>query len=186
MRVISGKARGVQLRSPSTEETRPITDRAKEALFNILAPVIPDCRFLDLFAGTGGVCIEALSRGAAQATFLEISRPIYADLLWNIGRARVQSGADARNGDAFLFLKEERRLTFDIIFVAPPQWKNMCQQAMDALTQNLHLLAKGGIVITQHDPAETVNADPAALTEYDKRIYGGVQFNFFRRPELED
>ena len=63
MRVIGGKARGTKLRSPSSEETRPITDRAKEALFNILQFKIPGCKFLDLFAGTGGVGIEALSRG---------------------------------------------------------------------------------------------------------------------------
>jgi 16S rRNA (guanine(966)-N(2))-methyltransferase RsmD len=73
MRVVSGTARGVRLRSPSTNETRPISGRAKEGLFNILPPKIRGQQFLDLFAGTGGVGIEALSRGARGATFVEQS-----------------------------------------------------------------------------------------------------------------
>jgi len=76
MRVIAGTAKGRTLRSPRTQDTRPITDRAKESLFNILAPRIPGSRFLDLFAGTGSVGIEALSRGAAHATFVERAAPV--------------------------------------------------------------------------------------------------------------
>lgn len=181
MRVIGGRARGTKLRSPSTEETRPITDRAKEALFNILMPKIRNCRFLDLFAGTGGVGIEALSRGAEHVTFIEISKIIYSDLKWNIQRTRFDEQAKIINGDAFEFLEVEKQQVFDIIFVAPPQWRNMCQQAMESLLKQLHLLAPDGIIITQHDPTENVVVDSQALIEYDKRVYGGVQFNFYKR-----
>ena len=182
MRVIGGRARGTKLRSPSSEETRPITDRAKEALFNILQFKIPGCKFLDLFAGTGGVGIEALSRGALSATFIEISDIIINDLNWNIQRTRFLNKADIRHGDAFKFLAEEKEASYDILFVAPPQWHNICQRAMDVLCANLHLVNKDGIVITQHDPMEIVTVDSSKLLEYDKRIYAGVQFNFFRRP----
>ena len=181
MRVIAGSARGTKLKSPSTEETVPITDRAKEALFNIIATKIPNCKFLDLFAGTGGVGIEALSRGAKNATFIEISKPIFSDLTWNINRTRFGDKSTLKNYDAFKFLIEDKN-KYDIIFVAPPQWKNICQDAMTTLSKNLHLLAKDGIVITQHDPIEEVIVDPKILVEYDKRVYGGVQFNFFKRP----
>jgi len=181
MRVIGGRARGTKLKSPSTEETVPITDRAKEALFNIIMPKIADCNFLDLFAGTGGVGIEALSRGANSATFIEISKSIYADLTWNIERTRFKDKSTLLNHDAFKFLQEDKH-KYNIIFVAPPQWKNMCQDAMTALCKNIHLLSEDGIVITQHDPSEIVNVDNRILVEYDKRIYGGVQFNFFKRP----
>ena len=101
MRVIGGRARGTKLRSPSTTETVPITDRAKEALFNILYPVMRDSRFLDLFAGTGGVGIEALSRGAKHATFIEISGKIFEDLKWNVERTRCKDQATLINADAF-------------------------------------------------------------------------------------
>lgn len=181
MRVIAGRARGTKLRSPSTEETRPITDRAKEALFSILTPRLLGCKFLDLFAGTGGVGIEALSRGAEQATFIELSKDIYADLVWNITRTRFQGQANAINGNAFDFLKFEKEKVFDIVFIAPPQWRGMCQQAIEEFSKELHLLAKGGIVITQHDPTEKVSVNVDILTEYDVRRYGGVQFNFYRR-----
>lgn len=180
MRVISGKARGTVLRGPSTDETVPITDRGKDALFNILMPKISDCNFLDLFAGTGGVGIEALSRGASRATFIEISKPIYRDLSWNVERTHLSKQATVLNCDAFKFMQEDKHL-YDIIFVAPPQWKNMCQDAMTMLCKNIHLLAEDGIVITQHDPTEIVEVDPKVLVEYDKRVYAGVQFNFYKK-----
>jgi len=78
VRVIAGSAKGRVLRPPRAAATRPITDRAKESLFGILAPRIPEARFLDLFAGTGSVGVEALSRGAAHATFIERSGPALA------------------------------------------------------------------------------------------------------------
>ncbi len=181
MRVISGKARGTKLQGPSTDETRPITDRAKDALFNIISYELADCRFLDLFAGTGGVGIEALSRGAKCATFIELSKQIYTDLNYNIERTHFKLQATMHNYDAFKFMQESKQ-QFDIIFVAPPQWKNLCQEAMNMLCKNIHLLANDGIVITQHDPIEKVEIDSKILVEYDKRVYGGVQFNFYKRP----
>lgn len=181
MRVISGTARGTKLRPPSGEETRPITDRAKEALFSIILSKISNCRFLDLFAGTGSVGIEALSRGAEHVTFIELSKLIYGDLSWNIQRTHFQSRSTARNMDAFIFLKESKDQPFDIIFVAPPQWVNMCQTALDLLCDRIYLLAPEGIIISQHDPSEKVQVNTNILAEYDRRIYGGVQFNFYKR-----
>lgn len=180
MRVIAGTARGTKLRSPSTTETVPITDRAKEALFNILYPITRDSRFLDMFAGTGGVGIEALSRGAKHATFVEISDKIFEDLKWNIDRTRCKERATLINTDAFEYVVKSKE-KFDIIFVAPPQWVGMCQKAMDSLSARTDLLEDDGIIITQHNPAEEVVVDDKIFTEYDKRIYGGVQFNFYRK-----
>ena len=117
MRVIAGTARGTKLRSPSTTETVPITDRAKEALFNILYPTTRDSRFLDMFAGTGGVGIEALSRGAKHATFVEISDKIFEDLKWNIDRTRCKDRATLINTDAFEYVVKSKE-KFDIIKVA--------------------------------------------------------------------
>ena len=94
MRVIAGTAKGRTLRSPRTRDTRPITDRAKESLFGILGPRIPGGRFLDLFAGTGSVGIEALSRGAAHATFVERTASALADIRHNLGATHLAANAE--------------------------------------------------------------------------------------------
>lgn len=183
MRVISGTARGVKLRPPSGAETRPLTDRAKESLFDIILPQIPDCRFLDLFAGTGAVGIEALSRGASHATFVELSKRIYGDLSWNLEHTRLAQCAVAHNRDAFQFLRKSQEPPFDVIFVSPPQWRNLCQYALDALCKEIRLLAPGGMVITQHDPRESVRVNSEVLTKYRQKLYGNVQFDFYKRPD---
>src|SRR5204863_6358477 len=94
MRVIAGTAKGRILRSPRTRDTRPITDRAKESLFSILGPRIPGSSFLDLFAGTGGVGVEALSRGAAHATFVERAASALADIRHNLDATHLAANAE--------------------------------------------------------------------------------------------
>ena len=101
MRVIAGTAKGRTLRSPRTQDTRPITDRAKESLFSILGSRIPGRRFLDLFAGTGGVGIEALSRGAAHATFVERTAGALADIRHNLDATHLAASAEVRSVDVF-------------------------------------------------------------------------------------
>jgi 16S rRNA (guanine966-N2)-methyltransferase len=117
VRVIAGSARGVPLRSPSVEGTRPISDRGKEALFSILYPRLPGCTFLDLFGGVGGAGIEALSRGAEHATFVELTAAVVEDLRFNLDKTRLADRATVIHGDAFAFL-DRPPTPFDIIFVA--------------------------------------------------------------------
>ncbi|HIU80933.1 MAG TPA: RsmD family RNA methyltransferase, partial [Candidatus Ornithoclostridium faecavium] len=102
------------------------------------------------------------------------------DLKWNIDRTRCKDRATLINTDAFEYVVKSKE-KFDIIFVAPPQWVGMCQKAMDSLSARTDLLEDDGIIITQHNPAEEVVVDDKIFTEYDKRIYGGVQFNFYRK-----
>jgi 16S rRNA (guanine966-N2)-methyltransferase len=104
--VIAGSAKGRILRPPRTSATRPITDRAKESLFSILAPRIPGRRFLDLFAGTGSVGIEALSRGAAGATFVERSAPALAGIRHNLEVTGLAARAEVAGRDVFGYLRE--------------------------------------------------------------------------------
>ena len=172
------------LRSPSTDETRPILDRAKEALFSILTPRIAGSRFLDLFAGTGGVGIEALSRGAAHATFIELSPQILEDLRFNLERTRVADRAVVRHMDAFDFLKGQAA-PFDVVFVAPPQWHGLWQKALISLDDTPGWVAADGVVIMQHDPKEYAKPALRHLQEFDKRRYGGVQFVFYRPGKTE-
>src|SRR5215467_3661686 len=105
MRVIAGTAKGRTLRSPRTGDTRPITDRAKESLFGILGPRIPGSRFLDLFAGTGSVGIEALSRGAAHATLVERAASALADIRHNLGATHLAANAEVVGTDVFAYLR---------------------------------------------------------------------------------
>ena len=171
MRVIAGTAKGRTLRSPRTQDTRPITDRAKESLFNILAPRIPGSRFLDLFAGTGSVGIEALSRGAAHATFVERAGGALADIRHNLGATHLAA-------DVFAYLRGTPA-PFDVIFVAPPQWRGLWTRAVQLLDQQPGWLAPDGVIVVQHDPAESTDVPLQHLRMSAERTYGRVRFTFF-------
>ena len=180
MRVIAGTARGTVLRPPSAPGTRPISDRAKEALFDILGPRVEDASFLDLFAGTGGVGIEALSRGAARVAFVERSAAIVGDIRHNLARAHVAERATVHHGDAFRYL-ERTPEGFDVVFVAPPQWHGLWQQALRALDARPGWVASGGLVVVQHDPKEYEALELEAFGETANRRYGGVNLVFYGR-----
>src|SRR5438270_11792874 len=107
MRVIAGYYRGRNLRSPPSMQVRPTSDRLRETLFNVLAPRIEGARFLDLFAGSGAVGIEALSRGAAQAVFVERAAPALKALRANLARLGVKEGAQVAAGTVTAFLRKE-------------------------------------------------------------------------------
>src|SRR5438874_6052186 len=105
MRVVTGEAKGRKLKGPRTIGTRPIIDRVKQALFNIIAARVEDARFLDLFAGTGSVGIEALSRGAASATFIEMNHKVLALVRENLQITGLADRAETFHADAFKFLQ---------------------------------------------------------------------------------
>jgi 16S rRNA (guanine(966)-N(2))-methyltransferase RsmD len=176
--VIAGSAKGRILRPPRTSATRPITDRAKESLFGILAPRIPGGRFLDLFAGTGSVGIEALSRGGAHATFVERSAPALAGIRHNLELTGLAARAEVAGRDVFAYLRDTPA-PFDVIFVAPPQWRGLWPRAVALLDREPGWLAGGAVVVAQHDPSESVPLDLTHLTLTSERTYGRVRFSFF-------
>ena len=143
MRVVTGAAKGRKLKGPKTSGTRPIIDRVKTALFDILSWRIEDARFLDLFAGTGGVGIEALSRGAASATFIEMSLPIVKLIRENLGITGLSEHAEVLHMDSFKFLQNHAAQAdknahtsvraYDMIYVAPPQYQAMAARALGML-----------------------------------------------------
>jgi 16S rRNA (guanine(966)-N(2))-methyltransferase RsmD len=186
MRVIAGTAKGTRLRPPSSGGTRPITDRAKEALFSILMPRVPDARFLDLFAGTGGVAIEALSRGARHATLVELDRAAIADLTYNLERTRLADRAQVVRGDVFAYLARPWREPFDIVFLAPPQWQGLWDRTMRALDARPDIVAPDGIVVVQLDPKEIHDVPLARFERYDERRYSNVAFLFHARRDDGD
>lgn len=187
MRVIAGSAKGRHLKGPDTLETRPILDRVKTALFDILAPDTAESRFLDLFAGAGSVGIEALSRGAASATFIELSPEIVKLVRENLALTRLEANAEVIRVDAFVFMRTARAQgrEWDIIYVAPPQYKQMAAQALERLDHE-PLTAVGGMVIVQIHPRERPDLDALTLTRlrlYDERAYGSTLLMFYEHAD---
>ena len=179
MRVVAGSARGLRLKGPSSEGTRPISDRAKEALFNILGTDVRDARFLDLFAGTGAVGIEALSRGAASATFVERDRGAVADIRANLEHTRLADRAQVVTADVFRWLASSPG-TFDIVYSGPPQWQELWGRSLEAI-EAAALLAPDARVIVQLDPKEEADGPELTRLEFEqRRVYGKVLLRFHR------
>jgi 16S rRNA (guanine(966)-N(2))-methyltransferase RsmD len=151
MRVIGGKYRGRRLSAPAGLEVRPTSDRLRETLFNILAPRIEGSLFLDLCAGTGAVGIEALSRGALGAVFIDRSRRSAAAIEANLKTAGIKEGAVVKVRDAESALKRlaEDSMKFDIVFFDPPYSSDIYSRVM-RLLGGLPILSDDAIVIVEH------------------------------------
>lgn len=185
MRVISGKARGTKLKAVPGDTTRPILDRAKESLFNILRPMIGGTRWLDMFAGTGQVGIEALSRGAAEVVFTDSARAAVRTIQANLKQTRLQEGAEVHQADAFAFLQRViggRVERFDLIYIAPPQYKEIWIEAVKLVDAHAaDCLFEEGMVVVQIDPSEMAEVAMANLELVDERKYGRTLFLFYER-----
>lgn len=183
MRVVAGIAKGRRLKGPKSDGTRPIIDRVKTALFDILSWRVEDVHFLDLFAGTGSVGIEALSRGAASATFVELDASALAIVRENLEHTQLAAHAETVRGDAFAFLNaaaaQGRR--FDMIYIAPPQYQGLAARAVTVLDA-APLTEPGGMVIAQVHPREGLELGALALTRLrrtDQRTYGSTLLMFY-------
>jgi 16S rRNA (guanine(966)-N(2))-methyltransferase RsmD len=182
MRVISGSAKGRNLQSVPGDSTRPITDRVKESLFDIISTDIVDARFLDLFGGTGGVGIEALSRGAAHAIFVEKERKALDTIKANLNLTRLIDRAEIVRGDAFGYLAGTPR-PFHYIYIAPPQYQRLWVDALSAIDRRPDWLADDGEIIVQIHPREF---EEIALTNFeivDQRKYGSTLLIFYEHRE---
>lgn len=182
IRVIAGTAKGRKLKLVPGESTRPIMDRVKEALFNILGTGIRGCSFLDLFAGTGSVGIEALSRGAERALFIDNNRLAIRTVHENLEHTRLADRAEVLRTDAFAYLQRQAPEAFEYIYVAPPQYKGMWKKILLALDENPAHLQPDGVVVVQIDPSEREDVVLKALRMYDERIYGRTLLWFFEHP----
>lgn len=179
MRVIAGSAKGKRLQVVPGNSTRPIMDRVKLALFNILYPYIENSDFLDLFAGTGGVGIEALSRGAKKSYFIELDKKAYNIVKENVEHTDFIKDSDIRNCDAFSFIKNTSK-TFDIIYIDPPQFKSMAEEILQIISDKPSILNKDSIIILKIHPKEYEEIQSTSLEEYDQRKYGNSLLVFYR------
>lgn len=179
MRVIAGQAKGRKLQMVPGDSTRPITDRAKEALFSILDDWIIDAHVLDLFGGTGAVGIEALSRGAAKVQFVDLNRNAVRTILTNLKNCGLSSLGRVQKMDSFKFLERTQIGPFDLVYVAPPQYKELWIRALLKIDSLPELLSDSAMVVVQIHPQEDKPIELASLTEYDRRKYGSVLLIFY-------
>ncbi len=185
MRIIAGKFRGRKLKSPPTLQTRPTSDRLRETLFNILAPRITGARFLDLCAGTGAVGIEALSRGAAQVTFVDESRKMRTLIEANLEALEVDEDeieiVTAEASDVLRRRIMKQAGVFDIIFFDPPYAADY-EQLLNYLGESTaSLLSQNGIVIVEHSSKNVLNEEFGELKRCRVLKQGDSSLSFYER-----
>lgn len=181
-RIISGLYKGLRLKPVPGTITRPITDRVKEALFNILGADVHDSHFLDLFAGTGSVGIEALSRGAANVFFIEKDSSAFRTLSENLSKTKELDTHTLIKGDAFFYLEKGFEIKFDYVFIAPPQYKGIWKDMLLSLDKNNKIMTSNAWAIVQIDPTEYEKVNLLHLKEFDCRDYGSTRLIFFINP----
>jgi len=184
MRIIAGRAKGTSLIAPKGLNTRPTADMAKESLFNIISTDIRDTHFLDLFCGSGAIGLEALSRGAKEAVFVESSRPAIAATMQNVEKTKLAPFAELLQMPAAKAIDKlaARGRSFDIIFLDPPYDTNLLTQTLNHLAKT-NLLSKTGILIAETDSkinAENPILTPKELELINTRIYGRTCFLFYK------
>ena len=184
MRVITGKARGVALKTPEGMQTRPTADRVKEALFSIIQFEIPCARVLDLFGGTGQLGIEALSRGAQSAVFVDASDKACALIKENLKRTKLSDWGRVVRSDYMEYLD---RCTdkFDIIFLDPPYAEVFLENALKKLTE-IDILQSGGIIIAERPLDKELPWVFPGFTRSKDYKYGKTLLTIYRKNNVEE
>lgn len=185
LRVISGSARGRRLNTVPGDQTRPISDRVKEALYNILGLEVKGSKLLDLFAGTGSVGIEALSRGASYVRFIDWNAAAVKTIKQNLEITKLDDDAEVLSLDAFAFLSKSPDLAFDYIYIAPPQYHELWKLALEALDESPSWVVEDGWIIVQIDPKEYEPIPLKNFLEFDQRKYGNTALVFYEREPQE-
>ena len=179
MRVITGKARGINLKTPEGLQTRPTADRVKEALFSIIQFDIPGARVLDLFGGTGQLGIEALSRGAKSATFVDASNTACNLIRENLKRTRLQEESRVICSDYLAFLGRCSE-KYDIIFLDPPYAEVFLENALNRIAE-IDILQSGGIIITERPLEKELSMDFTGYSRSKDYKYGKVLLTIYRK-----
>lgn len=182
MRVITGLARGRVLKTLEGEDVRPTTDRVKEAIFSIIQFEIEGREVLDLFAGSGQLGIEALSRGAAYATFTDLSKDAVSVIKSNLLATGLHKNSAVLQSDALTFLRNSRK-KFDIIFMDPPYSNGLLQKALPLAAE---VVNDGGVIICEHPYGEEVPETAGKFSLYRNYKYGKVAVSVYRLNEGVD
>jgi 16S rRNA (guanine966-N2)-methyltransferase len=182
MRIISGQARGKKLESVPGMDTRPTTDRVKESIFNILQTFPRSKRVLDLFAGTGQMGVEALSRGAASAVFVDREEAAVRVIRRNLAGTPFEHRAAVVKGDFLEFLGKQEKNSFDLIFLDPPYGGNLLNQALKTV-EKFDILSSDGIIMCEYALHDAV-ACPASYQLHREYRYGKIRVALIRNEAL--
>ena len=179
MRIITGSAKGIQLQAPRGLATRPTTDRVKESVFNILADIVVDAHVLDIFAGTGNLGLEALSRGATTAAFIDNSTESIDIIKANAERTKLIAHTEIYKNDVIRALDKfvQNGRSFDLIFCDPPYNQGLVQIVLDRI-ENHSLLKPKGILVIEHSKHEIVTDDWNNLQLRRVERYGETLVSF--------
>ena len=178
MRVITGTARGVKLETVPGQDVRPTADRVKEGLFSAIHFELPGRTALDLFAGSGQLGIEALSRGAGEAVFVDQGKEAVAVIRKNLAAAKLQSQAQVVQADAFSYLGSCRR-KFDLIFLDPPYSGNILEKAIVFISE-IDILSVGGIIICERPIEKQELPEISTLSRSRDYQYGKILITLYR------
>ena len=181
MRVITGKARGVVLKTPEGFDTRPTTDRVKEALFSIIQFEIPGTAVLDLFGGTGQLGIEALSRGAANATFVDAGDAACKLIKENLRRTKLENQGKVVRSDYLQYLKTTRE-KFNIVLLDPPYAEVFLENALNCITE-IDILQTGGIIVCERPVGKELPWDFPGYTRSKDYKYGKTLITIYRKDQ---
>ena len=179
MRVITGTARGRKLVAPEGLATRPTSDMTKEAMFSIVQFEVQGAEVLDLFAGSGQLGIEALSRGARRATFVDSSREAQAAILQNLRKTALSAGARVLQTEAQSFLRTSRD-RFDLAFLDPPYRQGILEEVLPLVAQRMR---EGGVILCETERTETLPDAAGAFTRKKEYFYGKAKVTTYRLPE---
>lgn len=176
MRVISGSCKGIKLEAPKGLSTRPTTDRVKESLFNIIQYEIDEeSKILDLFAGSGGLGIECLSRGASEAIFVDNSRESASIIRYNVDKTKLNEKSKILNIDMHSALSQLKIKNFipDIIFLDPPYGKGLIEESILKI-QDLNLFSKNTIIVSERDKNDELNNQIGKFRLRKEKKYGNT------------
>ena len=179
MRVISGKAKGIVLKTPDGMLTRPTSDRVKEAMFSIIQFDLPGARVLDLFGGTGQLGIEAISRGAQSAVFVDAREEACRLIRGNLAKARLESQGKVVRSDYADYLKRSRE-KFGIIFLDPPYAEVFLEKSLKII-EEIDILESGGIIIAERPLGKDLLCDLTGFSRSRDYKYGNTLLTVYRK-----
>jgi len=179
MRVIAGTARGITLKTPEGMQTRPTTDRVKEALFSIIHFDLPGAKVLDLFGGTGQLGIEALSRGARSATFVDQAEAACKLIRENLRRTKLEGQGRVVRSDYLDYLRRCRE-KYNIILLDPPYAEVFLENALKSITE-IDILQSGGIIVTERPSGKELPYEFEGFTRSKDYKYGNTVLTLYRK-----
>ena len=179
MRIVAGQRKGLTIKTIESDSTRPTRDVVSEALFSILMNKVPDSVFLDLFAGSGAIGIEAISRGAEVAYFSDLNPQCIKVINENIAKARFEEQSKVFKADYKLVLNKLKEIKFDIIYIDPPYNKGFGVDAIELISKN-DMLAEDGVIVLETDTNEEVPEEIGKYIKYNEKKYGRNILNLFK------